>query len=61
MATGPPRVRYVRKTRLGSRDRSHCLTVRSRKRRGRGPSPVIDNGWRHVAESCLSWMDAQEP
>ena len=26
----------------------------------RGPSLVIDNGWRHVAESCLSWMDAQE-
>lgn len=26
-----------------------------------GPSLVIDNGWRHVAESCLSWMDAQEP
>jgi pimeloyl-ACP methyl ester carboxylesterase len=26
----------------------------------RGPSLVIDNGWRLVAESCLSWMDAQE-
>jgi pimeloyl-ACP methyl ester carboxylesterase len=26
----------------------------------RGPSLVIDDGWRQVAESCLSWMDAQE-
>ncbi|HYB85499.1 MAG TPA: alpha/beta fold hydrolase [Streptosporangiaceae bacterium] len=26
----------------------------------RGPSLVIDSGWRLVAESCLSWMDAQE-
>ncbi len=26
----------------------------------RGPSLVIDGGWRQVAESCLSWMDAQE-
>jgi pimeloyl-ACP methyl ester carboxylesterase len=26
----------------------------------RGPSLVIDSGWRPVAESCLSWMDAQE-
>jgi pimeloyl-ACP methyl ester carboxylesterase len=26
----------------------------------RGPSLVIDDGWREVAESCLSWMDAQE-
>jgi len=26
----------------------------------RGPSLVIDRGWRLVAESCLSWMDAQE-
>jgi pimeloyl-ACP methyl ester carboxylesterase len=26
----------------------------------RGPSLVIDGGWRPVAESCLSWMDAQE-
>jgi pimeloyl-ACP methyl ester carboxylesterase len=26
----------------------------------RGPSLVIDNGWHAVAESCLSWMDAQE-
>jgi pimeloyl-ACP methyl ester carboxylesterase len=26
----------------------------------RGPSLVIDSGWRQVAESCLSWMDAQE-
>ena len=27
---------------------------------GRGASLVIDNGWRQVAESCLSWLDAQE-
>jgi pimeloyl-ACP methyl ester carboxylesterase len=27
---------------------------------GRGPSLVIDKGWRLVAKSCLSWMDAQE-
>jgi pimeloyl-ACP methyl ester carboxylesterase len=26
----------------------------------RGRSLVIDSGWRQVAESCLSWMDAQE-
>jgi pimeloyl-ACP methyl ester carboxylesterase len=26
----------------------------------RGPSLVIDGGWRPVAESCLSWMDAHE-
>ena len=26
----------------------------------RGPSLVIDSGWRPVAESCLSWMDAHE-
>jgi pimeloyl-ACP methyl ester carboxylesterase len=26
----------------------------------RGPSLVIDSGWRQVAASCLSWMDAQE-
>jgi len=26
----------------------------------RGPSLIIDSGWRRVAESCLSWMDAQE-
>jgi pimeloyl-ACP methyl ester carboxylesterase len=26
----------------------------------RGPSLVIDDGWRSVAESCLSWMDAHE-
>jgi pimeloyl-ACP methyl ester carboxylesterase len=26
----------------------------------RGPSLVIDSGWRSVARSCLSWMDAQE-
>jgi pimeloyl-ACP methyl ester carboxylesterase len=26
----------------------------------RGSSLVIDSGWRPVAESCLSWMDAQE-
>lgn len=26
----------------------------------RGPSLVIDGGWRPVAESCLSWMDAYE-
>jgi pimeloyl-ACP methyl ester carboxylesterase len=26
----------------------------------RGPSLVIDSGWRLVAQSCLSWMDAQE-
>jgi non-heme chloroperoxidase len=26
----------------------------------RGPSLVIDSRWRQVAESCLSWMDAQE-
>jgi pimeloyl-ACP methyl ester carboxylesterase len=26
----------------------------------RGPSLVIDGGWRQVAESCLSWMDAHE-
>jgi pimeloyl-ACP methyl ester carboxylesterase len=26
----------------------------------RGPSLVIDDGWREVAESCLSWMDAHE-
>ena len=26
----------------------------------RGPSLVIDSGWQLVAESCLSWMDAQE-
>ncbi len=26
----------------------------------RGPSLVIDGGWRSVAESCLSWMDAHE-
>jgi pimeloyl-ACP methyl ester carboxylesterase len=26
----------------------------------RGPSLVIDSGWWQVAESCLSWMDAQE-
>ena len=26
----------------------------------RGPSLVIDSGWRAVAESCLSWMDAHE-
>ncbi len=27
---------------------------------GRGPSLTIDSGWRLVAESCLSWMDAHE-
>jgi hypothetical protein len=26
----------------------------------RGPSLVIDSGWRPVAESCLSWMDVHE-
>lgn len=26
----------------------------------RGPSLVVDSGWQEVAESCLSWMDAQE-
>jgi pimeloyl-ACP methyl ester carboxylesterase len=26
----------------------------------RGPSLSIDSGWRLVAESCLSWMDAHE-
>ena len=26
----------------------------------RGPALVIDRGWRSVAESCLSWMDAHE-
>jgi pimeloyl-ACP methyl ester carboxylesterase len=26
----------------------------------RGPSLIIDSRWRQVAESCLSWMDAQE-
>ncbi len=26
----------------------------------RGASLVIDSGWRLVAESCLTWMDAQE-
>ena len=26
----------------------------------RGHSLTIDNGWREVAEACLSWMDAQE-
>ena len=26
----------------------------------RGPSLVIDGGWRLVADSCLSWMDAHE-
>jgi SAM-dependent methyltransferase len=26
----------------------------------RGPSLTIDGGWRPVAESCLSWMDAHE-
>jgi len=26
----------------------------------RGSSLVIDSGWRPVAESCLSWMDAHE-
>lgn len=26
----------------------------------RGASLVIDSGWRPVAESCLSWMDAHE-
>lgn len=26
----------------------------------RGHSLTIDNGWREVAESCLSWLDAQE-
>ena len=26
----------------------------------RGPSLIIDGGWRRVAESCLSWMDAHE-
>jgi pimeloyl-ACP methyl ester carboxylesterase len=26
----------------------------------RGPSLVIDSGWQLVAESCLSWMNAQE-
>ncbi len=26
----------------------------------RGPSLNIDSGWRLVAESCLSWMDAHE-
>jgi pimeloyl-ACP methyl ester carboxylesterase len=26
----------------------------------RGSSLHVDSGWRHVAESCLSWMDAHE-
>jgi alpha-beta hydrolase superfamily lysophospholipase len=26
----------------------------------RGPSLIIDSGWRPVAEACLSWMDAYE-
>jgi alpha-beta hydrolase superfamily lysophospholipase len=26
----------------------------------RGPSLNVDSGWRPVAESCLSWMDAHE-
>jgi alpha-beta hydrolase superfamily lysophospholipase len=26
----------------------------------RGHSLVVDSGWRQVAESCLSWLDAQE-
>ena len=26
----------------------------------RGPSLVIDSGWRLVADSCLSWMDVLE-
>lgn len=26
----------------------------------RGPSLILDSGWRQVAQSCLSWMDAQE-